>query len=154
MPSAFDPGKSGLISPPPARAPARGHPQDTRTEDSRLWISRRCVRGSMSRRRIPTALTITELGARQIGIVQSLISDFAPQSNLCSRSKYAAHRAVTRRQCSVGDASSDPQHFLYFLPLPQGHGSFLPILGSARTNGTTLLARSGVAGSSFSYWLQ
>ena len=22
-----------------------------------------------------------------------------------------------------------PQHFLYFLPLPQGHGSFLPIFG-------------------------
>ena len=24
-----------------------------------------------------------------------------------------------------------PQHFLYFLPLPHGHGSFLPILGAA-----------------------
>ena len=28
-----------------------------------------------------------------------------------------------------------PQHFLYFLPLPQGHRSFLPILGIARTIG-------------------
>lgn len=25
-----------------------------------------------------------------------------------------------------------PQHFLYFFPLPQGQGSFLPILGVAR----------------------
>ena len=24
-----------------------------------------------------------------------------------------------------------PQHFVYFLPLPHGHGSFLPILGAA-----------------------
>jgi len=22
-----------------------------------------------------------------------------------------------------------PQHFLYFLPLPHGHGAFLPVLG-------------------------
>ena len=26
-----------------------------------------------------------------------------------------------------------PQHFLYFLPLPHGHGSFLPIFGSFTT---------------------
>ena len=25
-----------------------------------------------------------------------------------------------------------PQHFLYFLPLPQGQGSFLPVFGVAR----------------------
>ena len=28
-----------------------------------------------------------------------------------------------------------PQHFLYFLPLPQGQGSFRPILGWLRTTG-------------------
>ena len=28
-----------------------------------------------------------------------------------------------------------PQHFLYFFPLPQGQGSFLPTLGSSRTTG-------------------
>jgi hypothetical protein len=28
----------------------------------------------------------------------------------------------------VVDASLDPQHCLYFLPLPQGQGSFRPIL--------------------------
>ena len=28
-----------------------------------------------------------------------------------------------------------PQHFLYFFPLPQGQGSFLPALGVWRTTG-------------------
>ena len=34
-----------------------------------------------------------------------------------------------------------PQHFLYFLPLPQGQGSFLPILGESRLTcpGLTIL---------------
>lgn len=27
---------------------------------------------------------------------------------------------------SLKDITLQPQHFLYFLPLPQGHGSFLP----------------------------
>jgi hypothetical protein len=30
-----------------------------------------------------------------------------------------------------GSGVPAPQHFLYFLPLPQGHGSFLPIFGVA-----------------------
>jgi hypothetical protein len=30
-----------------------------------------------------------------------------------------------------GSGVHAPQHFLYFLPLPQGHGSFLPIFGVA-----------------------
>ncbi len=30
----------------------------------------------------------------------------------------------------IGDAQA-PQHFLYFLPLPHGHGSFLPTFGVA-----------------------
>jgi len=42
-----------------------------------------------------------------------------------------------------------PQHFLYFLPLPQVHGSFLPIFGVARLiRGVTALsseARAGLA---------
>jgi hypothetical protein len=30
-----------------------------------------------------------------------------------------------------GSGVHAPQHFLYFLPLPQGHGSFLPVFGVA-----------------------
>jgi hypothetical protein len=30
-----------------------------------------------------------------------------------------------------------PQHFLYFLPLPQGQGSFLPVFGVSRLIGET-----------------
>ena len=30
----------------------------------------------------------------------------------------------------IGGAHA-PQHFLYFLPLPHGHGSFLPVFGVA-----------------------
>src|SRR5687767_14210892 len=29
-----------------------------------------------------------------------------------------------------------PWHFLYFLPLPHGHGSLRPTFGSGRTNGS------------------
>jgi hypothetical protein len=29
----------------------------------------------------------------------------------------------------AGSGVHTPQHFLYFLPLPHGHGSFLPVLG-------------------------
>lgn len=32
----------------------------------------------------------------------------------------------------ISDAYA-PQHFLYFLPLPHGHRSFLPIFGAALT---------------------
>jgi len=35
-------------------------------------------------------------------------------------------------------ASYCPQHFLYFLPLPQGQGSFLPTLDSSRRTGCFL----------------
>jgi hypothetical protein len=31
----------------------------------------------------------------------------------------------------AGSGVHAPQHFLYFLPLPQGHGSFLPIFDVA-----------------------
>lgn len=40
-----------------------------------------------------------------------------------------------RCQCSVGVPPLTPQHFLNFLPLPQGQGSFLPTLGSDLTTG-------------------
>jgi hypothetical protein len=33
-----------------------------------------------------------------------------------------------------------PQHFLYFLPLPQGHGSLRPALGPSRTTGGPLIS--------------
>ena len=38
-------------------------------------------------------------------------------------------------QCSIGVPPLTPQHFLNFLPLPQGQGSFLPTLGSDLTTG-------------------
>ena len=54
---------------------------------------------------------------------------------------------MDRNQCSVGDALLDPQHFLNFLPLPQGQGSFRPTFGPDLTIGVD----SWIAGSSFSY---
>lgn len=33
------------------------------------------------------------------------------------------------------DQAASAQHFLYFLPLPQGQGSFLPTLGALRGGG-------------------
>ena len=34
------------------------------------------------------------------------------------------------------DPAAAPQHFLNFFPLPQGHGSLRPTLGSARRTGS------------------
>ncbi len=51
----------------------------------------------------------------------------------------ADHRAA---EAAAGAAAGGerlrhaPQHFLYFLPLPQGQGSLRPTLGVARTNGS------------------
>ena len=39
---------------------------------------------------------------------------------------------------SAGRVGQAPQHFLYFFPLPQGQGSFRPILGGA------LMGRGGL----------
>jgi hypothetical protein len=38
--------------------------------------------------------------------------------------------------------SLTPQHFLYFFPLPQGHGSFLPTFWLALFIGSFLTAES------------
>jgi hypothetical protein len=38
-----------------------------------------------------------------------------------------------------------PQHFLYFLPLPHGHGSFLPILGFVLLSLFLKLLRHGLS---------
>ena len=40
-----------------------------------------------------------------------------------------------------------PQHFLYFLPLPQGQGSFLPTLGSSLVTVAALPVGKGLLGS-------
>ena len=46
----------------------------------------------------------------------------------------ATNRLVTSLcQCNVRGAPSAPQHFLNFLPLPQGQGSLRPIFGPSRT---------------------
>lgn len=52
------------------------------------------------------------------------------------------------RSAAVKDPNSNahvPQHFLYFLPLPQGQGSFLPVFGVA------LLIWEGAAGFSLEF---
>ncbi len=43
----------------------------------------------------------------------------------------------------VNQADSAPQHFLYFLPLPQGQSSLRPTFGSSRTTVSTAALRSG-----------
>jgi hypothetical protein len=47
-------------------------------------------------------------------------------------------------QCAV-PGSEAPQHFLYFLPLPHGHGSLRPTFGSGRTYVRESLADSGAS---------
>jgi len=40
---------------------------------------------------------------------------------------------VVKASLSGSYSLTAPQHFLYFLPLPQGQGSLRPIFGSLRT---------------------
>ena len=53
-------------------------------------------------------------------------------SNLrfCPRRKRRCCLAFHRRRAT--SSGVHPQHFLYFLPLPHGQGSFLPVFGVAR----------------------
>src|SRR5438874_2491861 len=45
-------------------------------------------------------------------------------------------RAVLKSNCHNAYLHYAPQHFLYFFPLPQGQGSFLPTFGSSRRTGS------------------
>src|SRR5690606_10386058 len=48
--------------------------------------------------------------------------------------------------CCRSTASSLPQHFLYFFPLPHGHGSFLPTMPSPRSFSFSLIVAGFVGG--------
>ncbi|GAB6042317.1 hypothetical protein JCM17961_29930 [Endothiovibrio diazotrophicus] len=41
-----------------------------------------------------------------------------------------------RRECRKTDVPHAPQHFLYFFPLPHGHGSLRPTFGALRCGGS------------------
>src|SRR5437773_872061 len=52
----------------------------------------------------------------------------------CWRSRVKSDRPVAAELVlDLGHAASRPQHFLYFLPLPQGQSSLRPTLGLSRT---------------------
>jgi hypothetical protein len=57
--------------------------------------------------------------AFQVDITEAALDDATPRTTFDS--------SVTSKSATSG--VHDPQHFLYFLPLPHGQGSFLPVLG-------------------------
>ena len=52
-------------------------------------------------------------------------------------------RRARRARRDIGSGRQEPQHLLYFLPLPQGHGSFLPTLSAVRTLGLATASGDG-----------
>ena len=60
---------------------------------------------------------------------------FKVSSAASIRSSWILVHADFLLQCNDGGAPSAPQHFLNFLPLPQGQGSLRPIFGPPRTIG-------------------
>ena len=58
-------------------------------------------------------------------LAQSLI-DSGRELHHCTGISFRIYCNI--RKAPLFGAFYFPQHFLYFLPLPQGHGSFLPIL--------------------------
>src|SRR4051812_7613093 len=59
------------------------------------------------------------------------------QKNSCiHHSSFIIHHSsfiIHHSSFCIRHASFTPQHFLYFFPLPHGHGSFRPTLGWSRT---------------------
>jgi len=61
-----------------------------------------------------------------------VIASEAKQSRKCAQQKNAGLLRFARNDGFLysreAAKNQNPQHFLYFLPLPQGHGSFRPTL--------------------------
>src|SRR5712691_4447800 len=90
-----------------------------------MWNVARLTRLTRRRRAmVLISLETSSIAARRQNIDGSNLTVFV-QGGSC-----AVALAFHRRKGASSGAHA-PQHFLYFLPLPHGHGSFLPVFGVA-----------------------
>ncbi len=77
----------------------------------------------------------SEAGSKILPCPQELLAEHGQKLAILGQGGGLALSLFCHKPGDYNLEGQAPQHFLYFLPLPHGHGSFLPVLGSARTIG-------------------